>query len=141
MLGGSWLQGWPETGLWIPSVSLNCYLSFLFLFVSLIHSLIWAFSKSWKYCPLVDPRLSVKSPSFLQELFLLQLKTFIRGTHIFHSHYTPCLNSKVSKVRAKEIFGQRLSRFTIDRTPKHSPIEEKVNTEYQCDCRSNSEQN
>ena len=82
-----------------------------------------------------------KGFQFLQELFLLQLKTFIRGTHIFHSHYTPCLNSKVSRVRAKGIFGQRRSRFTTDRTPKHSPVEEKVNTEYHCDCRSNSEQN
>lgn len=47
----------------------------------------------------------------LYELFLLQLKTFIRGTHIFHSHHTRYLNSNVSRVRAKDIFRQRLSKF------------------------------
>lgn len=49
----------------------------------------------------------------LHELFLLQLKTFIRGTHIFHSHYTRYLNSNVSRVRAKDIFRQRLSKFPL----------------------------
>lgn len=57
----------------------------------------------------------MKGFQFLHELFLLQLKTFIRGTYIFHSHYTCYLNAKVSRVRAKDIFGQRLSKFTIDR--------------------------